>query len=272
MANIWIRIAGNDGVTDTTLVVEDGHFFSASNIIYKSISFSENILNIDFRVLKGENVSNSDIYLRETIDLSQAFTNQSLLDRILFFFIKRKTVLDTYTVLQKDGKIQTTLMCGNFKKSFTIFTINHIENASVRQYSQVKDNIKIDLTKDFLKAHIHDFSTLLEETFLISTHNVNDNSIMTKWREAIIALPDSSTMTSLFDRCNNNVALWLNTLNTLGIQRDKCRKYSAHTLPKDKYHTPSDTTKEYYTVIRPCWTYTPSGENQCIVLIKGFIE
>lgn len=272
MANIWIRIAGNDGVTDTTLVVEDDHFFSASNIIYKSMPFSENIHNIEFLVLTGDNASTSDIYFRETINLSQAFINKSIFDKILFLFIKRKTIIETYTVLQKDGRIQTTLLCGNLKKTITIFTIDDGSNANTNQPYQSKDKTENDSTKVFLKAHIHDFSTLLEETFLISSHNVNDNSIMTKWREAIIALPDSSTMTSLFDRCNNNVALWLNTLNTLGIQRDKCRKYSAHTLPKDKYHTPSDTTKEYYTVIRPCWTYTPSGENQCIVLIKGFIE
>lgn len=266
--NTWLQIQGEGLAKKNILVLENGVFYSKNNIImdYLSSSLSDFSEFICY-VIAGENIDNAKIIEQKKISFSTKSSVVSFLNRILFKFITSEIRIEITIINKENGKLSIIFSKGNSSYSFEI-------NCEVQNN---KDNIK-HINKELPQAifikNIDLFKDLLEP--LYSSINERDMYIE-RWKEAILSIPNGSTLIEVFENFRNDIDIWFNILFSWGIKRDKCVKYNTESYNCDFYEirdSENVTKNSTYRVVTPYWSYiyNDGKYNKEILIKKGLLQ
>lgn len=273
--NIWIKIKG-EGIQDNViLVLQDGCFYSKSNIIMKTITSSRSdIKELCCDILSGSTISDASIIETKTIPFVQKHSILSFFNKILYLFVKPEIRIDVAVVKRKDNSF-----CVSFTKAKDTFSFTHnystAENADRNKSTPNKSNGgKSKVPKLVFFENIEFFKELLEPLF--SCPDKRDFYIK-EWKHAMTLFPDGNCLQEEFEIFEKDIDLWFNTLFSWGVKRDKCKEYKAGSFNKDFYDVDlSDGGTEFsvFKVIIPSWSYIEnngSGNNE-ILIKKGLLR
>lgn len=270
----WIDVSIEGVKYEPIVIKENDAFLSKSNMLMKSYNLHEKkVRNICVSIKEGTDSCNTTIYEKNICFAESGIT--SVLNSLLFRVLTPSTNVDFTLVHKKDGGIICTIACGSKSESFIIPTKdsnNKTKSEMNIRYQSNNEHPYFTASECFI-ANLGCFKDLLEP--LYESISNNDSAIQKKWSEAIENCPNSSLIQAEFKKCNGNMNLWLNTLLSWGIKRDKCKKYILSVVNPDNYDIEglhrSNDEDEILNVVVPCWTIVKkqSGKNVETNLIKG---
>lgn len=274
--NIWIQIKGQGIQDKEILILQDGSFYSKSNIILSSITSSQSdIKELCCNILSGTKISDASIVESKKISFIPKQSIVNFLNKILFLFVKPETRIDVMVVKRKDNSLNVTFTKGKDSYSFTYN--NRKGGGTSNQDEATPNNSMKEQTKTPKSVFIENidfFKELLEP--LYSDHEKRDFYIE-KWKHTMTLFPDGTFLQKEFEVFETDIDLWFNTLFSWGIKRDKCKEYNKGSFNAEFYDIDLSNDRadsSIYKVIIPCWSYIMNfgNGNKEIVIKKGVLR